>query len=212
MSISTDQLLTWLLLYGYPALFAVVLAGSLGLPIPTDLLILAAGGFVAEGDLNLITVLGLVFVAAIIGDCTVYFVARWAGRRAVSRYGGRVGLGPERLAAAEIRFGGWLGLSVFMTRWLLTPLSLPATVLAAVGRYPAVSFVGFAAVGEVLWTGVFVGIGYVFGESWSGVLQIVQDSVGLAAGLGVAVLALVLLVMVLRSRQPGEGGATTPAG
>ncbi|HZQ98629.1 MAG TPA: DedA family protein [Chloroflexota bacterium] len=209
MAISVDQLLTALLVYGYPALFAVVLAGSLGVPIPTDLLILAAGGFAAEGELDLVTVLGLVFAAAILGDCTVYGVARWAGDAAVRRHVGRVGLSAERLAAAEARLGTWLGLGVFMTRWLLTPLSLPATLLAAIGRYPAPWFVAFAAAGELLWTGVFVGIGYLFGESWSGILQIVQDSVGLVAGLGVAAVAIGMLLWLVRARSPGRG--TSPA-
>jgi membrane-associated protein len=211
MAFSIDQHLTWLLVYGYPALFAVVLAGSLGVPIPTDLVILAAGGFVAEGELDMVTVLGLVFAAAILGDCVVYGVARWAGDAAVRRHVGRIGLSAERLAATEARFGTWVGLGVFMTRWLLTPLSLPATLLAAIGRYPAPWFVAFAAAGEMLWTGVFVGIGYLFGASWSGILQIVQDSVGLVAGLGVAAVAIGLLVWLVRPRPPGRGTSSAAA-
>src|SRR4029078_3771663 len=94
------------------------------------------GGFVASGDLDLIVVLALVFGAAILGDCLVFGAARWLGHGGVTRHGQRFGLGEERLAAARLRFGAFLGLSVFMTRWLLTPLSLPATGLAALGRPP----------------------------------------------------------------------------
>ena len=200
MSFAADDLLTALLVYGYPVLFGVVLAGSMGLPIPTDLFVLAAGGFVASGELDLATVVALVFAAAILGDCLVFAVARWLGHEVVARHGGRFGLGEERLTAARTRFGAVLGLSVFMTRWLLTPLSLPATVLAALGRYPVYTFAAIAAVGEVIWTGIFVGLGYAFGESWSSLVGWVEDSAGLLAGLCLAAVAAVLLFCLLRSR------------
>ena len=201
MSFAADDLLTALLLYGYPVLFGVVLAGSVGIPIPTDLFVLAAGGFVASGDLDLATVVALVFAAAILGDCLVFAVARWLGHEVVVRHGGRIGLGEARLAAARTRFGAVLGLSVFMTRWLLTPLSLPATVLAALGGYRVFAFAAIAAVGEMIWTGIFVGVGYAFGESWSSLTDWVDDSAGLLAGLCLAAVAAGLLVYLLRSRS-----------
>src|SRR5262245_32463993 len=100
MTLSTDQLLTWLLQYGYPVLFGTVLAGSLGLPIPNNLLILAAGGLAAEGDLDLAVVLTVVFVAAILGDALVFGLAWWLGEHAVVRHGARVGLTEARLSSA----------------------------------------------------------------------------------------------------------------
>jgi membrane-associated protein len=200
VTLSTDQLLTWLLLYGYPVLFGAVLAGSLGVPIPNNLLILAAGGFAAEGDLDLVLVLVVVFVAAILGDAVVFAAAWSLGERAVVRYGARVGLTEARLAATRRRLGAGVGLSVFMTRWLLTPLALPAGVLAGIGRYPPPAFVVCAVAGEALWTGAFVGLGYAFGESWSGILDIVQDSIGVVLGLALAAGALGLLVFVWSRR------------
>jgi membrane protein DedA with SNARE-associated domain len=209
VSLSADALLTALLVYGYPVLFGVVLAGSIGLPVPSDLFVLAAGGFVASGDLDLVTVLVLVFAAAITGDCLVFLVVRWLGHEVVVRHGRRIGLGEERLAAARARFGAFLGLSVFVTRWLLTPLSVPATVLAALGRYPLGYFAAFAVAGELIWTGAFVALGYAFGESWSTLLEWVQDSLGLLAGLCLAGVGVALLVWLLRNRNvaaPVESG------
>ena len=200
MSISSDALLTALLVYGYPVLFGVVLAGSVGIPIPTDLFVLAAGGFVASGDLDLLTVLALVFAAALLGDCLMFTAARWLGHAAVLRHGRRVGLTEERLGAARERFGAFVGTSVFLTRWLVTPLGMPATVLAALGRYPIASFAGIAAAGELIWTGAFVGLGYAFGDSWQTVVDWVHDSAGLLAGLCLAAVGVALLVWLLRNR------------
>jgi membrane-associated protein len=206
VSLSTDQLLTWLLLYGYPILFLAVLAASVGLPIPANLLLLAAGGFVAEGEFALLPTVLLILTAALLGDALTFGVVRWAGAAAVHRHGARLGLGPARLEEVRGRFGRWLGLSVFLTRWLFTPLSLPATVVAGASRYPVGAFALCAVTGETLWAGGYVGLGYLFGESWSGILDTVRESAGLLAGLGVAGGAGALLALTLRAQR-----ASSPA-
>lgn len=205
--IGTDQLLTWMLLYGYPVLFGVVLIGALGVPVPANLTLLAAGGFVAQGELELLPVVGLVFAAAVIGDCALYGVALLGGERLVHRHGSRIGLGPERLAAARARTGGWMSLSVFMTRWLLTPLAVPTAVVAGLSRHHAAAFVASVAAGELLWVGLYVGLGYFFGESWPSILDWVQDSAGLVAGIGLAAVAGGLLVWLLRPQRPRPAAA-----
>jgi membrane protein DedA with SNARE-associated domain len=211
MSLSSDQLLTWLLLYGYPTLFGVVLLGSIGVPIPVNALVLAAGGFVATGELDLLPVVLVVLAAALLGDCLVYAVGRWAGEAAVHRHGARFGLGPARLAAVRARFTAWEGAAVFLTRWLLTPLAFPTSILAGASAYPALGFASYAALGEALWTGVYVGVGYVFGASWSGISDTVQDSAGLLAGLGIAALALALLWLLRRSQRRAAVSARSGA-
>ncbi len=213
MSLSADQLLTWLLLYGYPVLFVTVLIGSIGVPIPVNVLVLAAGGFVADGDLDLLPVALVVFGAAVLGDCLVYGVARWAGEEAVQRHGARLGLGPARLDAVRARFGGWLGAAVFSTRWLLTPLAFPTSIVAGVSRYPLAFFAAFAVAGEALWTGAYLAIGYVFGQSWPSIAETVQDAAQLAAGLGLVVAALALLAVIWRrQRAAARAQATRAAG
>jgi len=201
VSLSSDQLLTWLLVYGYPILFLAVLAAAVGLPIPANLLLVAAGGFVADGELDLLPTLLLVLGAALLGDALTFAIVRWAGAGAVHRHGQRVGLGPDRLAAVRGRFGRWVGLSVFLTRWLVTPLSLPATVVAGISQYPVGSFAACVVTGEVLWVAAYVGLGYAFGDSFSGIIDAVQESKGLLAGLGLAATALALLAVVLRAQR-----------
>ncbi len=207
MSLSSDQLLTWLLVYGYPVLFLTVLLGSLGVPLPVSLLVLAAGGFVADGDMDLMVVLLVVFGSAVMGDCIVYGAARWAGQEAVERHGSRIGLGAERLAAVRARFGTWLGLAIFMTRWLLTPLALPTSLVAGVSRYPLAQFATYVVVGELIWSSVYVSIGYVFGQSWQSISETVQDSAVLLAGLAITAIALGLLYVVLRGQRTAAENA-----
>jgi membrane protein DedA with SNARE-associated domain len=52
----------------YPAIFAAVLLGNVGLPVPEET-VLALGGFLAHrGELQLPTVIAVGLLAAIVGD------------------------------------------------------------------------------------------------------------------------------------------------
>ena len=49
----TDQLLAALALYGPPVLFVVLMIGCAGIPLPSSLMLVAAGSFVQQGEMNL---------------------------------------------------------------------------------------------------------------------------------------------------------------
>ncbi|MCX6022054.1 MAG: hypothetical protein NTZ05_10060, partial [Chloroflexi bacterium] len=115
MNFSSDQLLTLLLVNGYPILFGVVLAGAIGLPLPLSALLMAAGGLAAEGEFDLPWVVGIVLSAAVLGDCVSFGLARWAGEAIIHRHGKRVGLNAAKLTAARERTAGRTGLAIFLT-------------------------------------------------------------------------------------------------
>jgi membrane protein DedA with SNARE-associated domain len=159
----TGQALTLLLIYGYPLLFAAVLSGAVGLPLPRSVLLMAAGGLAAEEELDVMTVLAVVATAAVLGDRLNNRVVR--------------------------RMTGATGLAIFLTRWLLTPLSLPVTIGAGLVRYPLLLFVTLALAGDAVWTVIYVSIGYFVGESWTTLSDVVSESGGLIAGIGILLVA-----------------------
>ena len=81
-------------------------------------------------------------------------------------------------------------------------------MLAGIGRHPLLVFVACAIGGEALWDGRVHGLGSPLGDSWSGILDTVEDSVGpVVLGLALAVGAVAALIVVLRSRggaQPAD--------
>jgi membrane-associated protein len=204
MSGVLDQLLTLLLVHGYPILFAVVLVASLGVPLPVSVVALAAGGLAAEGELALGPVFGITLAGAVAGDCASFGVARWAGDAAVARHGARIGIGPARLAAARRRLAGWTGTGVFLTRWLLTPLALPTTVVAALTGFPVAGFASVSLAGELVWTSIYVGLGYAFGQSWPALVGTLGDGAGVAAGLGLAAVGLIAAAVLRWGTGPPE--------
>src|SRR3954452_20427025 len=85
------------------ALFLWLLLEEAGLPmpIPGDLVILAAGARVGRGQMNFVTAVVLLELATLLGASFLYWVARRGGRPVLYRYGKYLQLDAERLGAAR---------------------------------------------------------------------------------------------------------------
>lgn len=210
-----DELLTLVLLYGYPVVAVVVFVGAVGMPLPSTAILLAAGAFAVEGELRLEVLIPLVAIAALAGDCVGYLVGRWIGYPALQHHGPRVGLTAVRLATVHEYFQAWAGPGVFLTRWLLTPAAPPLNLLAGATGFAAAAFVLFAGTGEILWSAAYVGLGYFFGASWSSVLDYVQDAppvlVLLVLGLACVAAGIWLARRPARTTRPARGRTGQPA-
>src|SRR6185295_9622504 len=70
-----------LIRYGYAVVFGVVLAEQIGLPVPSQLLLVGAGGMAGNGRLNPFIVLVAGAIASLIGDSVWYGIGRAGGPR-----------------------------------------------------------------------------------------------------------------------------------
>lgn len=151
-----EQLLGLLASYGLPILAATLFAGSIGLPVPGALLLIACGSFVAEGEMPLWTVLIVAAIASVAGDLTGYFIGRWAGHAALRRVNPKL---RERLDDAERSVRKWGAWGIFLTRWLITPLGPWINLLSGASDVPLPQFLLWDALGEMLWVVLYVSLG-----------------------------------------------------
>jgi membrane protein DedA with SNARE-associated domain len=173
--------------------------------------VLAAGSFTTDGDPDPLTLFAIILAAAVLGDVGSYSIGRWAGHIVVGRFGSRVGLTPERVTAAERRFERWGGVAVLVTRFLLTGLAVPINLVAGGSAYPVARFVAYAALGEAIWTGEMLALGWLFGSNWVALLEYLDDVAMLLTTLTVAVGLMVVLVLLLRPAAPAARAGETPA-
>lgn len=201
MSSVASTLLAWLLDYTYPVAMLAVLTGAIGIPLPTTIVVLAAGAISADGDADPFLLFGAILGAAVVGDAVSYSLARWAEGLALHRFGGKVGLTPARLESVEQHFKRWGGLLVLVTRCLLTGLALPTNLVAAGSGYPLTRFLLFAILGEAIWAAELLGLGWLYGANWVALLDYLDDASAALTGLAVAGVLAYVLVRLLRSRQ-----------
>lgn len=200
MSIS-DYVLAAFVYNGLPLLFAVILIASIGVPfIPTTLTLLAAGSLVEQGELKMGSVVAVATLAAVLGDGFGYTVARWGGRPWVLRQAARMGA-METFARAEILARRHGDLGIFFTRWLATAAGPWVNVASGLTHYPRRRFLFWVVMGETLWVGLFVTLGYHFSDRVQAVGELLSDLAVLVVGLIVTALLAWQLVRSFRSQE-----------
>jgi membrane-associated protein len=187
-----DYLLLGLVQYGLPVLFGVILPAAVGLPLPATLLLITAGSFIAQGELQGWAVVALALAAAVMGDLLGYTIGRWGSQSLVARVS-RWGGGEERIRQAEEVSRRWGGIGIFLSRWLLTPIGPVVNITSGVTRYPLPAFLTFDVAGEALWVLLYVGLGWMFSDQIQDISDALGDVTGLIFGLAVILVLLHLL-------------------
>lgn len=170
-------------LYGYPVLFLGVMLENAGIPVPGETAVLVAGFLAspAGGDhFDLPLVVGIAFLAAVIGDNIGY----WLGRRLARPYlvqGRRfLVLTPRTLDIAEDyfrRFGVW---TIFFARFI-TGVRVFGALAAGTAEMHWPRFLAANAAGAIAWSATMSLIGYYFGRS----LPLIEQWLG---NIGIALL------------------------
>lgn len=195
----SEHVLRLLAAHGPLLVFAAALLSSIGLPVPGTLTLLAAGSFAASGEMNLAAVLIAAFVGAVAGDLVGFGIGARAGQGALD-WAGRHGMGQAIARARD--FSDRRGdAGNFLCRWLVSPIAPAVNLISGLIGVAPGRFLVFAAAGEVVWTALYVGLGYGFGRSIS---VIARTSGDLGLFLVAATAAVVFgLRLRRRSKLPG---------
>ena len=148
----------------YTPLFLIVFieTGVVFFPfLPGDSLLFAAGVFSADGGgLNVFATLFVFYAAAILGNTSNYWIARFLGQRIIDS--GKVkSLTPERMAKLDHFFEKYGGLTIVITRFMPFFRTF-APFIAGTGHMNFGKFTLFNAIGGISWVSLFVLVGYFF--------------------------------------------------
>ncbi len=200
--------------WGYLAIFAFVVLGNVGVPVPENSVLWVAGYFVWKGKLRLPLVLLVGIVAAVAGDNLGYWIGRRYGLPAVERYGHRARLTPVRLEAMRRfvqRFGPF---GVFIARFITGLRFMAGPLAGSMGLAPRAFFLA-NLLGAVCYVPIMVGAGYAVGYGFRRYLRgALLEENRLENVLLLGAVGLLLLVLVYRAvqdrwrkRSPGPPGA-----
>lgn len=186
--------------WGAVALAIVTFLSCLAMPVPSSLMMLAAGAFAASGDLSLTHAIGAALAGAVLGDQAGFGV----GRFALGRVEGWILRQPARaavLARARLLIAARGTLAVFLSRWLLSPLGPYVNFIAGGADMRWLPFTLAGIAGEIVWVGVYVGLGYAFAANITEIATILGNASGLLASL---VVTLGLGWMLWARRHPAS--------
>lgn len=183
----SDEVLSALLVYGYPILGLILLIGTIGMPLPDGIATAVAGSLAAQGRMNWLAAGAIVVAASVVGDALGYGIGRLIGWEFLGRYGRWIGYTPARGSHVQRLFARWGFLTLLVTRTFVSYLSSAANLLAGVSRYPLSRFFMATLVGRLAWTAAYLGLGYLIGAD-------LDAATGFLTNLSVFLL-LVILVM-----------------
>ncbi|MFY0679854.1 MAG: VTT domain-containing protein [Thalassovita sp.] len=204
----TETLLALLPDYGAPFLAILTMLSCLALPIPASVVMMAAGGFAAAGELSL-TQIGLgALIGALMGDQIGYQLGRTGAHvlERIEQKGGKQALALSK-ATEFTRQRGII--AVFLSRWLISPLGPYVNFVAGAARMKWLPFSAGSLAGEVTWVSIYVGLGAGVVDQFSYVWPMVRDGLGVIAATALSALLIVRLRILLRS--DAEKLQTAPA-
>lgn len=141
---------------------ALVVAG-LGLPVPEDIMLLAAGVLVHRGEVSFVGALAACAVGVLVGDTTIFLIARKLGPAAITRRPLRWLITPSRRIRIEEMFKKRGNVIVFMGRHM-AGLRAPIFAMAGINGVPLRSFWLYDGLGLCVSAPVVIGIGYKLAE------------------------------------------------
>jgi len=155
----------FLVQYGLAAIFIVMLAKSVGVPIPIpgDLILLTAAARAAQGKLVLWQAFIAILVTLVVGGLVQYWLALGPGRDLLYRFGRYIGLTPARLdaASAKVKKGGIISITIAT----LVPGVRSAVIVAGgLASIPLRIFLPGLFLGSAIFLAVHFFLGYLGGS------------------------------------------------
>ena len=149
----------------YAILFAIIFAetGFVVTPfLPGDSLLFVAGAIAAGGALNVHLAVGLLVLAAVLGNSLNYAIGRWFGKR-FFKDGKSRWLNPKHLERAHAFYEEHGGKAVVISRFLPIVRTYIPFVAGMAAMTPA-QFTAYNIAGAVAWVASLSYAGYFFGN------------------------------------------------
>jgi membrane protein DedA with SNARE-associated domain len=182
--------------YGYWAVVALVGAESLGVPLPGETILIAAGTYAGHTHrLSVWVIFAAAVSAAIIGNNIGYWIGVKGGYPLLRRYGRYLHLSDANIKVGRYVFDNHGGSVVFFGRFVAV-LRTYAAFLAGTNRMPWREFLPFNAAGCIVWAAIFSFGSYSFGNT----LRRASSTINLIL-VAVAVVAIVIAIVVIRRQS-----------
>jgi len=180
----TEYFLSLVPVYGLWLVGITTFLSCLAMPVPASLLMLTAGGFAAGGDLVLWQTASVALAGAVAGDQVGFTIGRRGGTVLIGRLFGT----PKRrkmINEAENMLTRMGGISIFLSRWLFSPLGPYMNIAGGALRMDWRMFSASGILGEVVWVTAYVGLGFLFADDISDLATLLGNASGFVAALAV---------------------------
>lgn len=169
----------------YAILFVIIFieTGLVFTPfLPGDSLLFAAGAFAALGSLNIFVVIGLLIVAAVLGDTCNYWIGHFFGQKLVENP--KVPIKKEHIEETQKFFEKHGGKTIILARFVPIVRTF-APFVAGIGKMHYGNFISYNVIGGITWVIIASVAGYFFGN-----IPVVKEN------FSIVIIAIVLISII----------------
>lgn len=168
-----NQISEWVLVimakFGYLGIIFAMFAENVFPPIPSELIMPAAGFAAARGDLNLILVILAGTFGAVLGALPLYYLGRFFNKERLviftEKYGKYAFIKSDDVLSSNDWFDKHGKKAIFFGRMVPGIRSL-ISIPAGMNKMPIISFLVLTALGSSIWTAALTLAGYYFGKNY----------------------------------------------
>lgn len=149
----------------YAILFAIVFCetGLVVLPfLPGDSMLFAAGAIAAVGDMNIFMLIGLLIVAAVLGDFVNFEIGKHFGQKLFSNSDSKI-FKQSYLQKTHDYYEKYGGRTIIIARFIPIVRTF-APFVGGMGKMNYAQFARYNIIGAILWVVSFTTLGYFFGQ------------------------------------------------
>jgi membrane protein DedA with SNARE-associated domain len=188
-------------LLAYVAVFGVLLACGLGLPLPEDISLILGGYLAYTGAASLPVMVVVGFTGILAGDTIIYVMGRRLGTRVGQRPGffARI-ITPEKRARVEQLFE-LHGQKIVMVARFLPGVRAVTYFTAGSARLPYLRFILWDGIAALVSAPLFVYLGYHFGEKLDWLVERLKEGQVRVIAALIAIVATWIAWTLLRKRS-----------
>lgn len=196
--------------YGYAAVFLLVGAESLGVPVPGETILVSAG--IYAGSTHKLSIWGIFAVAsaaAIIGDNIGYWIGDKGGYRLLRRYGHYIRADETKIKIGRLIFDRQGPKVVFFGRFV-SVLRTYAAFLSGTLKMRWRRFLPYNASGGIVWAAIYSFVPYAIGNAIKRVSGPLDIGFGMAAAFAVIGGILIIRGQIKRLAVEAESAYPGP--
>ncbi len=206
----TELVLNYMVHFSYAAVFFVIILGSVGIPIPEELVLLIAGYLSSIGVMNIFGVIGIAIIATTIADNISYWIGRKKGVHILrSSLAVRIFLSPRRLAKIERHFARHGGKIVLFARFMLG-FRMISYIIAGSSKMPWRTFQKYNIIGVAIWVPFVTLVGYVLSSGFLAAWRYAEKAQYVILALIIVVVVGYLFLRKFRRKVEGEDDGSEP--
>lgn len=199
-----NQISEWVLAimakFGYLGIIFAMFAENVFPPIPSEVIMPAAGFAVARGDLNLLLVIIAGTLGSVLGALPLYYFGSLFNKQRLidftEKYGKYVFVKPDDVISADDWFNKHGKKAVFFGRMVPGIRSL-ISIPAGMNKMPLLPFIIFTTAGAAIWTTLLTLAGYHFGKNY----EVIERFLAPYSKIFLGAAIVIVIIWLLRRRM-----------